>query len=172
MHVTHRVHLRVAFDGLHTVVDAFGDRQRRALAELGRQVTTFQVLHHHVWTAVVQNCDIDDAGHVFVADTGESACLVPKAGHGVPVSAFQAQKLQSHALLEVYVPRFEHNAHAARTDHAIDAVLFGNQIAWANWTLHLRYLVLLASHGGGQGTSNVTQPRMIFSTHTELKHSK
>ena len=94
------------------------------------EITALQVLHDHVGRAVVQVPDVDDPCAVLALDLDRGARLLLEASHRSGVcQCVRQQELDRHPLVELQVVRGDDDAHAARTEHPVHAVLACEDIA-------------------------------------------
>ena len=122
----HRVRLGDALRGLADVVDRHLHRQRVALLELCPEIVADQELHRDVRLAVGEAIDVVDARDVRRPKTGRGLRLLSEArDRGDVLREVGLQDLDRKALLEMKVLRFVDEAHAARAEQSIDAVLPG-----------------------------------------------
>ena len=101
--------------------------QRAPLLEVRREVRAHEVLHHHVGRAVLQLAHVDHPRDVVALEARRRARLAQEALHHLAARAGE-EELDGHLLPQRDVRRRHDHAHAALPEHALDAVLAGEDL--------------------------------------------
>jgi hypothetical protein len=167
MHDAKRVGLHHGLAGLEQVPDCILDWQRAVLLELRREVMALQVLHDHEGRSVLEPAHVDDSGHVLAVDLGRSPGFAGEAlhdlGHRPRVGE---QALDRDALVEVDVARRNDDAHTPGTQHLLDPIFAGENIAFAQARRRLHSLIQsrLPPARSSRGTRQPPQVATLSST--------
>ena len=134
---------------LQDELDGLLDRKRPSLLKPRAEVAALQVLHHHVRSAGLQRPDVDDARHVLALDLDRRASFPREPRHGFGIAQrVGKQELDRHPLVELDVVGSDDDAHAARAEDLVDAVLAGEDVALTN-----------ARHDFGRTAAHARHPR-------------
>ena len=129
MHDAAGVRLGHGVAGLNHVVHRVLDADDRAPLHFG-EVVPFEVLHHHIRSAVLHSAHVDDARDVLVLDLHRRPRLTDEAlRHLFVPGLVGVEEFDRDALVQLHVGRGDDHAHAALAEHAIDAVFSGQQRA-------------------------------------------
>ena len=129
MHDAGRVRFGHGVGGLKQEVHRVFDGKRAALQDRG-EVGALQKLHHDVRGPVFEPAHVGDARDVLALDLHRCTRFPHEARRRL--GAFDGmgkQELHRHALVELEVRRLHDDAHAARTEHALDPVLTREDVA-------------------------------------------
>jgi hypothetical protein len=119
-----RVRLEDGVARLEEVLHHLADGQRAALARDLAQVLPDEVLHHEERGAGVGGADVQHARHVLAVERGHRLRLAEEAlGRAGDGRRLRQEQLDRHRATQAFVLRGEHAPHAARAEHALDAVL-------------------------------------------------
>ena len=125
-----RVRLGQRLRGLQQVVDRQLGGEAALIFEQLFEVSALEVLHDHVRSAAGKRRDVAHAHHVLAPDLDRGAALAEKArDERRIVRQLRNQELDGDPLLELDVRGRHHDAHAAPTELALDAVLVREDIA-------------------------------------------
>ena len=129
-----RMRLGERFARLDDVVHDVADRQRRLLVDEGAQGRAAQELHHHVRCAVGERTDVDDACDVLAPEAHDGAGFAEEALERLAAAErVRTHELDGHDLPELHVLGSDDDTHTARPDHAVDAVLPREDLAYLDW---------------------------------------
>ena len=118
------------FQRFDDVVDGFGHRQCAVRLEHLLEVEAFEVLHDHERAAVRESPHVQHAHDVLALHARGGAGLTREALDDLRVlGGFREEKLDGNALIEMDVRGGHHEAHAALSEHALDAVLVRENLA-------------------------------------------
>src|SRR3954470_5195105 len=122
---------------LQDELDGVQDRQTLEAAQLFGDVVAFQVLHHHVRQARIERPDVEHSGDVLAPDLRGGPRFAAEAlGSVGPLGCRLAPKTYGDALLEVAAEGRDDNAHTAKPQDLLDAVLAGEHVAFLNRGIH------------------------------------
>jgi len=124
-----------------------------------------EMLHHHVRSPGVEFADIRDADDVLAPQSRRRARLAKKSSDERMVGErFVGHELQRDRHIEPDVARRDHDAHAARAQHALDAVLPREDLSRARRPL-IGYAAALARRARALGrVGQGPQVRVVVST--------
>ncbi len=137
MHDAERVRFRDCLARLQHEVHCLRDGQATVLPEPRREVQPLQVLHDHVGRAGFESAHVRDARDVLALDLDCCARLTREPRDGFCVGQRLGQhELDRHLLVQLQVARGDHDAHSPNTQHALDAVLAGQHLAFDDFLMH------------------------------------
>lgn len=127
---------------LQQELDCLLDGERPPLTEPLREISPFEILHHHVRSAVVEGPHVGDASHVLALYLHRRARFSSEPRDGLAIGeGLRQQELDCDAVIELLVACGDDHAHAARTEDLLDAVFAGEQISLSNSGDELRVIV-------------------------------
>ncbi len=107
--------------------------ERAVLREDLAEVAPLEELHDHVRRARFELADVEHARHVLALQAHCGARLAKEALDRVLARhRLFAHELERDELIELDVPRCDHDAHAARSEDTLDAILPRQHISLAN----------------------------------------
>src|SRR5262249_17001982 len=114
---------------LQHTIDGLLHRQRPVFLEDAREVAALEVLHHHIWRAVVERAGIEHEHHVIALDLAHRTRLALEARAQLVAVEGAAKELDRDGLLELDVRRRNDDARTALADEPLDAVLLQEDVA-------------------------------------------
>ena len=138
VHDPERVRLGQRLARLQHEIDGLLERQRATQPHPLGEVVTLEELHHHVRRAGIERTDVDHPRDVLARDLDGRARLAREALDRLGVAQrLREKELDRHLLVELQMKGGDDDAHPAGAEHALHAVLAGQDVALTDPRSHL-----------------------------------